>query len=133
MLLTTALTCLALNVYYEGRGESDLGKRIIAQTTMNRSEHNRSKVCKEVLRPNQFSWVKRNVKGKTLMAKPSGKSWIESQTIAKKALSHRVITPSKYRNVTHFHSVNVHPKWSRKMIYLGRVGHHHFYSLKSKS
>ena len=30
------LTCLALNVYYEARGEPDKGKRAVAKVTLNR-------------------------------------------------------------------------------------------------
>lgn len=134
MLLTTALTCLALNIYYEGRGESELGKKIIAQTTLNRAKEEHSNVCSEVLKPNQFSWVNSRVNGRklNLRARPkeNDESWQTCQTIAKKALNGSLSVPTKYRNVTHFHNPRVKPSWTRNMISLGRVDGHYYYQAK---
>lgn len=133
MLLTTALTCLALNIYYEGRGESELGKKIIAQTTLNRAAREGSNVCTEVLRPNQFTWVNSRVNGKTLKPKArpkSGDDWESCQAIAQKALNGNLSIPHKYRNVTHFHNPTIKPSWTRNMLLLGRVDGHYYYQEK---
>ena len=133
MLLTTALTCLALNIYHEGRGESELGKKIIAQTTLNRANQEHSNVCSEVMKPGQFSWTRNFVSGRTL--RPAGKpkeqeSWETCQIIARKALNGSLDVPNKYRKVTHFHSPSVHPSWTVNKISLGRVDGHIYYKEK---
>lgn len=134
MVLTTALTCLALNIYYEGRGESELGKKIIAQTTLNRANDQHSNVCKVVMEPGQFTWVNSRVSGRQLKPKFKPKegdeAWSDCQIIAKKALSGSLDTPKKYRNVTHFHGSRIQPNWTRNMTSLGRVGGHVYYQAK---
>lgn len=133
MLLTTALTCLALNIYHEGRGESELGKKIIAQTTLNRANQEHSNVCSEVMKPGQFSWTRNFVRGRTL--RPAGKpkeqeSWEDCQAIARKALDGSLDVPKKYRKVTSFHSRAVHPSWVASKIPIGRVDGHTYYKDK---
>jgi N-acetylmuramoyl-L-alanine amidase len=130
MLLTTAITCLALNIYHEGRGEPELGQKIIAQTTMNRANQNSSNVCKEVVKPSQFSWTKDFVVGRELKVKgrPTDKaSWIKCKAIARQALSGQLNVPKQYRSATSYHNTTVNPTWSNRMIRLGRVNRHIFY------
>lgn len=134
MILTTALTCLALNIYHEGRGEPELGKKIIAQTTINRARSNDSNVCAEVMKPSQFSWTKHLVVGRTL--RPAGRpkeqeAWEECQVIARKALNGSLDVPTKYRNVTNFHTPSTHPTWRHDFTSLGRVGGHVYYKPKN--
>lgn len=134
MMLTTALTCLALNIYHEGRGETELGKKIIAQTVMNRANHSDANVCREVMKPYQFSWTNKLVSGRRLKlhGKPQEKeAWEKCQIIAKQALNGDLDLPKKYRNVTHFHTPRVQPNWTNRMIKLGRVDGHIYYQAKS--
>ncbi len=133
MMLTTALTCLALNIYHEGRGETELGKKIIAQTVMNRAHHNSSNVCREVTRPYQYSWTNRLVIGRQLKLKglpQEKKVWESCQAIAKKALDGNLDIPKKYQYVTHFHTPRVKPDWSTKMVKLGKIDGHIYYQSK---
>ncbi|HEO0817091.1 TPA: cell wall hydrolase [Acinetobacter baumannii] len=134
MMLTTALTCLALNIYHEGRGETELGKKIIAQTVMNRAGHNDANVCREVMKPYQYSWTNRLVAGRQLKTKgkPQEKdSWETCQTIAKQALNGKLDLPKKYRNATHFHTPRVQPNWTSRMVRLGQVDGHIYYQAKT--
>lgn len=48
MTLSEALLCLALNVYFEARGEPIIGQYAVAHVTLNRVKENNSTVCKEV-------------------------------------------------------------------------------------
>lgn len=134
MMLSTALTCLALNIYHEGRGESELGKKIIAQTTINRAKDDNSNVCSEVMKPAQFSWTRKLVVGRQL--RPAGipkeqEQWENCQMIARKALSGSLDIPKKYNQVTHFHTPRVQPNWTNRMTSLGRVGGHVYYKPKN--
>ena len=56
-MIEMAITCLALNLYHEARGEPEIGQWAVAQVTMNRAEHDPAKVCDTVFKPRQFSWT----------------------------------------------------------------------------
>jgi spore germination cell wall hydrolase CwlJ-like protein len=53
------LRCLALNVYFEARGETAAGQLAVALVTMNRVKSRRypATVCGVVWQPHQFSWT----------------------------------------------------------------------------
>ncbi|EOY9205508.1 cell wall hydrolase [Acinetobacter baumannii] len=132
MILTSALTCLALNIYHEARGEPKLGKELVAITTLNRAEGDNSIICQEVLRKHQFSWTASKVSGRTLNSsgKPKEKeAWEDSKRIAEQALNGRFSVPVRYSGVTHFFS---HRKrgWEKQLKYVGQIGNHHFYMAK---
>lgn len=130
MILSNALICLALNVYHESRGEPELGKKIVAQTAINRANLYNTSICKEVLKPNQYSWTKQLVYEKKL--KPSGmptddKAWEDSKRIAQAAIDGNLSIPKRYQTATSFHSIRVHPNWSKQLRCVGRVGQHIVY------
>lgn len=138
MTLTTAYLCMALNIYFESRGEPELGQKLVAQATLNRAD-SVSGVCNAVLAPSQFSWTRRYVAKRNLKpnVRPQAgdESWNKSQHIADLALQGRLSLQQKWHNVTHFHSTAVRPSWAsnKNMQYLGRIGNHCFYSDKSIS
>lgn len=138
MTLTTAYLCMALNIHFESRGEPELGKKLVAQVTMNRAKGDVAQVCDEVLRPRQFEWTRKYVSRRTLKynARPlAGEAWDKSQNIADLALKGQLYLHQKWQNVTHFHNTSVLPNWARSknMQYLGKVGNHLFYCDKSIS
>jgi spore germination cell wall hydrolase CwlJ-like protein len=53
------LECLAKNLYFEARGESEAGQFAVGFVTMNRVRNKRwpSTVCKVVYQPKQFNWT----------------------------------------------------------------------------
>ena len=57
VVLTAAVVCLALNIYNEARGEPEEGQLAVAYVTINRAAGKRTKICDEVFRAKQFSWV----------------------------------------------------------------------------
>ena len=127
--------CLALNVYYESNNQPELGQKLVAQTTINRSIENNSSICEEVLRPNQFSWVSQNVHRKRLkksIEPQEGEQWENAQRIAKLALNSKLSLPKTLATATSFHANNVKPRWSKSkdMRCLGKIGNHTFYSKK---
>lgn len=54
------LRCLALNIHFEARGESDHGKIAVAMVTLNRVNSKRfpETICSVVKQKNQFSWYR---------------------------------------------------------------------------
>ena len=108
--------CLVDNVYYEARGESKEGMRLVAKTTINRSRDSRfpGNVCAVVYEPAQFSWT---LKPK---AKIDKEEW---QRVAKEAL-HGIYHPS---NALWFHSKKVKPAWRKRFKIVAIEGNHIFY------
>lgn len=119
-MLSSALFCLALNIYHEARGDGIDSQYGVAYVTMNRAEWKERKVCEEVFKPHQFSWTN-NIK------MPSDKkSWNKSVHIAKTVLK----SNPKKSNVgksTFYHHKSVKPKWSRKFKFVTVKGTHIFY------
>lgn len=118
-MIASALLCMALAVYHEARGESIAGQQAVALVTLNRAEGNRRRVCREVRKPGQYSWV-----GKGL-SRDGREAWLHSRKIAADVLYGRV--PDFTGGATYFHARNVHPVWRRKLKYLMTVGGHRFY------
>lgn len=134
MLLTSALTCLALNIYNEARGEPIVGQHAVAQVTMNRAKRDPKSVCKAVLEKGQFSWVDVAVDksgGIAVVRKGSepkdAKAWSTAKQIANDTLNGWVTDFT--HGATFYHSKKVAPAWTRargvKMV--AAIGSHRFY------
>lgn len=80
-MIKTALLCLALTVYFEARGEPEVGQYAVAEVVMNRSEHQQEAICNVVYAPNQFMWTK-HYNGVI----PSNKDWQQSLNVANSVL-----------------------------------------------
>lgn len=53
------LRCLELNIHFEARGESTVGKKAVALVTLNRTKAKSfpETICEVIKQPGQFSWV----------------------------------------------------------------------------
>ena len=119
-MIAEAIVCLALNIYFEARGESDLGKRAVAYATVNRVEDN-NQVCKVIKEPGQFSWLpaKKPIKDK--------KAFEEAKKLAKEVLADVDKSNDPTSGATYFHHEAVKPSWSKRFKRTLRVGKHIFY------
>lgn len=127
MILATALLCLSLNIYHEARGEPIEGRYAVAQVTMNRAQ-DEQRVCEEVLKPKQFSWTTKLVRGKKLL--PTGYpkdqvAWRKAQAMARIVLSNSVV--NQLPEVRFYHNDKVRPVWRKRMTPIAQIGNHHFY------
>lgn len=122
MIIKSAILCLALNVYFEARGEPIQGQYAVAHVTLNRVQENNSDVCTEVFKPNQFSWTKHTYK----IPSKKDKSWLLSQEVAHKAISMKDTTGG----ALFFHSKNCRkiPSITRNKIPTRKIGDHIFYA-----
>jgi spore germination cell wall hydrolase CwlJ-like protein len=131
--------CLALNIYYEARGDNLAGKYAVADVVINRSEDRRypAGICEVIYEAKvradgtpkrdqcQFSWY---CDGRSDTPQDDV-AWTEAQQIAQQILDY----PSKFRGITegatHYHAFQVHPDWinDRGMHRIGRIGDHIFY------
>jgi len=132
-MVETALLCLALNIYWEARGEPIEGQKAVAAVTMNRARHDPAKVCDEVFRPWQFSWANplTTVDQATRVSRASrftpvdGVAWTRAKRVARRALEGKMRNP--VGRATHFHAVYVSPTWAPRMRMITRIGGHIFY------
>lgn len=127
-----SLTCLALNVYFEARGEPQAGRYAVAEVTLNRvaSPYYPDSVCAVVYQQNwdplrsryvaAFSWTELE----TLPA-PRGKEWREAWQVAEEVY-YRRRQPS-VGAALHYHADYIKPSWSRHREPLARIGNHVFY------
>jgi len=137
-LLSKALLCLALNIFFEARGEPIAGMEAVAQVTLNRAHHNESKVCKVVFEKGQFTWtahVKRKSKSPMEIAKnipKHNKSWGIALEIAQRALEGRLV--NRVGNATHFYNPKkCKPSWLKNVKTVAVIGNHVFAVLIKKS
>ena len=128
-----SVRCLALNIYYEARGEPAAGQYAVAEVTMNRVAAPRypARVCDVVYQQNwdpkrkrlvgAFSWTEFKQ-----LPEPKGKEWAQALEIAEEVYYQRH-EPLKLADATHYHADYIRPRWSRELQPVARIGNHIFY------
>ena len=129
-MLSEAFICLALNIFYEARSEETVGQYAVALVTLNRAKS--STVCKEVFAEGQFSWTnslmehERDLEVLVQQAEAiDGKSWDKSKRVAKLILNKKILDFTD--NSTYYHTVNILPKWAKRLTKTVKRGSHIFY------
>jgi Cell Wall Hydrolase len=127
------LSCLALNIYFEARGESDQGKVAVGNVVMNRvlSKRFPGTVCEVVqqggeVRRNrcQFSWWCDG-----LSDKPRSKQdWQRSSEIALAVYWGQTTDPTD--GALWYHADYVSPAWRNDFVQVETIGRHIFYKEK---
>lgn len=127
-VLSQAVMCMALNIYHESRGEPLLGRMAVASVTMNRADGKVDNICPTVKKPSQFSWYTPKTPLKKYLPKKEDKSWIWSEVLAT-VYVYGLIPPLMPGNLTHYHSTEVSPNWSKsdKLQKFWKIGGHMFY------
>lgn len=120
--LGAAVTCLALNLYHEARGEGPEGMLAVGVVTLNRAAHPDwpDNICDVVYQPHQFSWTRHDppIHNEVL--------WNEAQSIAEALLLDDPDSPLDHRALW-YHAAHVSPAWADHKEVLGRIGQHVFY------
>jgi N-acetylmuramoyl-L-alanine amidase len=125
--VTMAVTCLALNLYHEARGEGPEGMLAVGDVTLNRVAHPDwpDDICSVVHQPHQFSWT----------AAPGTVQEPEAWDAAK-AIATDLLLGDAQSVLDHtalfFHATYVSPEWAAQMQPLGRIGNHLFYGLPER-
>jgi N-acetylmuramoyl-L-alanine amidase len=126
------LSCLALNVYFEARGEPEAGQYAVAEVTMNRvaSPYYPDTVCGVVYQKNwdplrkryvsAFSWTEF-----TSLPEPRGRDWRRARKIAQDVYYRR--SPPKLAGALHYHADHITPSWSQERTRIAKIGNHIFY------
>ncbi len=124
------LQCLALNIYFEARGESEKGKRAVGHVVMNRLNHRKfpNSVCAVVQQGGakrlyrcQFSWW---CDGRSDMPNKN-KAWQESVRIAHEIQQGDSTDPTD--GALWYHAEYVSPYWRTAFQQGPKIGQHIFY------
>ena len=135
--------CAAQNIYFESRGEPDIGQVAVALVVLNRVNDRRypNSVCgvvkQSVKLSNgaparnkcQFSWYCDG-----LSDKPREKeAWAISVDVVYEAVNLYINGYDIADQSTHYHAKNVRPYWSKdeNMHYVESIDDHHFYRWRS--
>ena len=138
MILETALTCLALNIYHETRSQALVEQIAVSQVVINRVADKRfpNTICgvvkqaityknsnKPAPHKCQFSWY---CDGKSDRPKDKD-AWETSKWVANSMILNNInIT----EGATHYHSDEVNPIWARVFKRVVKIGKHIFYRRK---
>lgn len=118
------VSCLALNVYHEARGEPFEGQLAVAQVTINRRDHSwfPNSICKVVYQNKQFSWthVKRDHTPKDIYA------WEVANAVAVIAMFDPAASDVT-DGALFYHADWVEPSWKDDLQYVTAIGSHIFY------
>lgn len=130
--LNREMNCLALNIYYESRGETRAGQQAVAKVTLNRVASSRypDTICDVVYEKNwsktskrfisAFSWTELDE-----VPEPRGASWSLAMKMAE------TVYKQKHKKLLHgalfFHTKDVSPYWARKKKPVAKIGRHIFY------
>gem|GEM_PF-812090 len=126
------LLCLALNDYWEARGESTRGRVAVAQVVLNRARDPRfpSGICDVVSqnpsgkpRTCQFSWY---CDGRSDLP-TNAAAWRSSVLLAKSLLTRNNAISDLTHGALWYHNRTVDPGWAGRLAFATRVGDHYFY------
>ena len=122
------LTCLAVAIFFEARGEPYQGKEAVANVILNRVEDKRypNSVCGVVNEHKAFSYTQDGLHDDpTRHTGHQDKiAWAESQEVAREALQGNTLGITS----THYHANNVLPFWAKHYTVDGQIGDHIFYT-----
>lgn len=133
-MFTSALMCMALNIYHEARGEPLVGQIAVAQVVMNRVESPQypDTVCDVVKQGKysnglpvrhkcQFSWW---CDGKPDKPKDQAR-WEQSQALAENILLKSI--PDITEGALFYHATHVRPYWADRFTQIAQIENHIFY------
>ena len=120
--------CLADNIYFEARNQSNMGQIAVAWVTLNRVDSHEypNTICEVVWEEKQFSWTH---DGKSDEPKDK-KAWNNAYRIAIKSIDifkdgYNEFDPTD--GALHYHSIYSKPFWKNKHSFVINIDDHIFY------
>jgi len=135
----TDLDCLAQNIYFEARSESQADQIAVGQVVLNRVKSPRypNNVCDVIRQGPTYNWTKNfPVKHKCQFSwYCDGKSdnirdidaWRLAKSIAGVLLAMPDMVPNVVEDATHYHAHYVKPHWASKLEKVTHIDGHIFY------
>lgn len=125
---------LALTAYREARSEPVEGILGVMDTIMERVYRKGTSVCKEVLRPYQFSANSvKDPNNQVTMGKDYDKFMSLADTVAAQFDSNPKIGVYFRERPTHYHTTAISPEWNKSMEYVETINNHSFWIEKRYS
>lgn len=126
--------CLAKNIYFEARDQSDHGQLAVAMVTLNRlvSDKYPNTIC-DVVYENRYRWTLHKCQfswycdGKSDRPREVG-AWHHARDMADAALQRYAAGYDHTKGSTHYHSRKVDPHWAPHYNYVATIGDHLFYN-----
>ena len=118
--------CLASAIYYESRGEPEIGQRAVAHVILNRTVYRKKSVCEVIAEPRQFSFYR---KGMQLESSEEIRS-IALEMLVQERNGWRA---DFLRGITHYTRVEVKKVWMRAFAIEVILGNHQFLREKNKT
>ena len=129
------IKCLALNIYFEARGEPQNGQFAVAAVTMNRVKSHKfpNTVCKVVWQRRQFSWTH---DGKSDRPRDK-KAWRQAKDLAELVYSKYLHFQEKTngawditQGALHYYSTSIsQPYWAKEKVASVSIGRHMFVNM----
>lgn len=121
--VTNEVLCLAQVIFFESGFEPQEGIEAVAAVVFNRAEmkYFPRSICGVVYQTKQFSWTADYTKWTRVPPQ-------KYMDMARAFLANRDILQSTYENLTHFHRVDIAPKWGAQLEYVVTYGQHKFYA-----
>jgi len=119
---------LALTAYREARSEPVSGILAVMDTIMERVHRRGTSVCKEVLRPYQFSANSvKDPNNQVTMGDDFDKFMSLAYTVAAQFESDPATGVYYDDRPTHYHTVAINPSWNESMSNMGTINNHMFW------
>jgi spore germination cell wall hydrolase CwlJ-like protein len=117
--------CLALNIYFESRGEADLGQEAIAWSTLNRvvDPDFPDTICGVVWQDQQYSWTH---DGRSDTPKDAA-AWALADAIAGSVLAAYGVERDPTGGAQYFHATHADPYWNDGFERVVQIDNHVFY------
>lgn len=126
------MKCLADAIYFEARGEPELGQIAVAQVVLNRLKNPAypDTICGVVYQNKnrrnrcQFSFACDGIRERIT----DKGAWAKAQDLAKRVMDdEKTLYIEDVGPATHYHATYVRPRWARHMTKKEKIGHHIFY------
>jgi spore germination cell wall hydrolase CwlJ-like protein len=124
--------CLAEAIYFEARGEGEMGQKAVAEVVLarTRSKYYPASICGVVhqgaghgARFCQFSFACDG----SLNKRKERTAWENSRQLASRILAGAVTLDGMTKSATAYHHIDVQPLWAGQMERVAQVGSHVFY------
>lgn len=122
--------CLTQNIFFEARGESEIGQEAVARVTLNRmtSEKYPDTICGVVWQNKQFSWTHDGKPDKPSQNVLEQKAWEKAEQISQKVLYDYITNQNDITDgAIMYHADYVNPYWTKSFTQVATIDSHIFY------
>lgn len=113
------IVCMTNAIYFEARGESEMGRLAVGFVVRNRMIQNKKTACEVVYEKNQFVWTK------TIPVITNHEVWMDLYQMSIMILMDEYLDPTS--GAVFFHEKSLDPYWNDSLVKVLEEGNHVFY------